>query len=146
MMTTPNRMTATEIGALMDRLFPNVHEGSGRLIIEAVPPRQARVRMLADPRNLRPGGTVSGPMLFKIADFAIYVAIVADLGEAAVPAVTTSLTINFLSRPGPTDVIADAKLIKVGRRLAVAEVEIYSDGQPDMVAHATASYAMPPLK
>lgn len=145
-MTTPNRMTAAEIGAMMDRLFPNVHEGSGRLIIEAVPPRHARVRMLADPRNLRPGGTVSGPMLFKIADFAIYVAIVADMGEAAVPAVTTSLTINFLSRPGPTDVIAEAKLIKVGRRLAVAEVEIYSEGQPDMVAHATASYAMPALK
>ena len=145
-MTTPNRMTAAEIGALMDRLFPNVHEGSGRLVIEAVPPRQARVRMLADPRNLRPGGTVSGPMLFKIADFAIYAAIVADMGEPAVPAVTTSLTINFLSRPGPADVIAEAKLIKVGRRLAVAEVEIYSEGQPDMVAHATASYAMPPLK
>lgn len=144
-MTTPNRLSPGDIDALMDRHFPNVHEGSGRLIIEAVPARQARVRMLADPRNLRPGGTVSGPMLFKIADFAIYVAIIAELGEPAIPAVTSSLTINFLSRPGPTDVIAQAKLIKVGRRLAVAEVGIYSDGQPDMVAHATASYAMPKL-
>ncbi|MEQ1616617.1 MAG: PaaI family thioesterase, partial [Hyphomicrobiaceae bacterium] len=66
------------------------------------------------------------------------------LGDYALQAVTTSMTMNFLSRPAPADLIAQARLIKVGRRLAIADVEIYSDGRPDMVAHATGTYALPP--
>jgi uncharacterized protein (TIGR00369 family) len=131
------------ITALVDQHFPQVHEGSGRLVIESVAPRAVEVRMRQDPRMIRPGGTVAGPAMFKLADFAVYVAILAMLGPAAIEAVTTSLTITFLTRPAPADMIAKVRLIKLGRRLAVGEVELYSDGQPDMVAHAMATYALP---
>jgi uncharacterized protein (TIGR00369 family) len=129
---------------LIEEHFPQVHEGSGRLVIEAAGGRSARVRMHQDARMVRPGGTVSGPMMFKLADFAIYVAILADLGTSALQAVTTSMTVNFLSRPTPGDLVADVTLLKVGRRLAVAEVRLYVDGAGSMVAHATATYALPP--
>lgn len=133
----------SDIEALIEEHFPQVHEGSGRLVIEAVRVGGARVRMHQDERMLRPGGTVSGPMMFKLADFAVYVAILAALGSGALQAVTTSLNINFLSRPAPGDLLAEVRLIKLGRRLAVAEVELYSEGQVDMVAHATTTYAIP---
>ena len=123
--------------------FPEVQEGPGPLVIERVGGRSARVRMTQDPRMMRPGGTVSGPSMFKLADFAIYVAILNELGEGALQAVTTSLTINFLTRPLPADLIAEARLLKVGRRLIVAEVELYLEGNDDMVAHATGTYALP---
>ena len=138
------RLSAAALTALMDEHFPHVHEGSGRLVIEAAGGGSARVRMGHDPRMVRPGGTVSGPMMFKLADFAVYIAVLADLGEAALQAVTTSMTINFLSRPEPGDLIAHVRLLKVGRRLAVAEVELYADGRDAMMAHATATYALPP--
>ena len=139
----PSKLDAAAVTRLIDRHFPQVHEGSGPLVIEQVGALKARVRMAHDPRMVRPGGTVSGPTMFKLADFTIYVAILAELGEDALQAVTTSLTINFLSRPQPADMRAEARLIKIGRRLAVAEVELYSIGAPDMVAHATGTYALP---
>lgn len=146
-MTTPhvdaNRLSLDEIRHLIDTHFPQVHEGSGQLTIEHIASRRARVRMAADPRMLRPGGTVSGPMMFKLADFAVYVAILATLGDGALQAVTTNLTINFLTRPEPADLVAEVDLLKVGRRLAVAEVRLTSDGRHELVAHATATYALP---
>ena len=141
-----SRLTLDELTALIDDHFPQVHEGSGRLSIEHVGPKSARVRMAQDPRMLRPGGTVSGPMMFKLADFAVYVAILADRGTDALQAVTTSMTMNFLSRPYPADLIADVTLLKVGRRLAVAEVSIHADGRDDLIAHATSTYSLPGSK
>lgn len=111
--------------------------------IESVADRRARVRLGIDPRNLRPGGTVSGPAMFTLADFAIYVALIATLGSSAIPAVTSNLSINFLLRPSPVDVIAEVNLIRIGRRLAYAEVALYSDGREEMIAHVTGSYALP---
>lgn len=137
------RLDVAGVTALIEEHFPQVHEGSGRLVIEAAGERAARVRMHQDERMLRPGGTVSGPMMFKLADFAIYVAILADLGAEALQAVTASMTVNFLSRPSPGDLVAEVRLLKLGRRLAVAEVELYIDGVAEMVAHATATYALP---
>lgn len=139
-----HRLSAEALTSLIDEHFPHVHEGSGRLVIEAAGGGMARVRMGHDARMVRPGGTVSGPMMFKLADFAVYIAILADKGVAAMQAVTTSMTMNFLSRPEPGDLVAHARLLKVGRRLAVAEVELYSDGREEMMAHATATYALPP--
>lgn len=139
----PGTLDVEGVTLLIDRHFPQVHEGSGPLVIERVGGRSARVRMTHDQRMMRPGGTVSGPSMFKLADFSIYVAILAELGEGALQAVTTSLTINFLTRPDPGDMLGDARLIKVGRRLAVAEVELYSAGVEEMVAHATGTYALP---
>ena len=138
------RLDATQVTRLVNEHFPQVHEGAGTLAIELVASGRARVRMLADAAMVRPGGTVSGPVMFKLADFAIYAALLGELGEPALQAVTTSMTMNFLSRPNPADMVAEAKLIKVGRRLAVANVEIYTDGRADMVAHGTGTYAIPP--
>ncbi len=139
------RLDAAQVTLLVNEQFPQVHEGSGALRIELVTDSRARVRLLADSSMVRPGGTVSGPVMFKLADFTIYAALLGELGEHALQAVTTSMTMNFLSRPNPADMIAEARLIKVGRRLAVASVEIFTEGRPDMVAHGTGTYAIPPL-
>lgn len=138
------RLGPAQVAALVEAHFPQVHEGSGRLVIEAFQDGIAHVRMGQVPAMVRPGGTVSGPAMFKLADFSVYVAILGHLGEAGLQAVTTSMTMNFLSRPAPADIIARARLIKVGRRLAVADVELYADGRADMVAHTTGTYALPP--
>lgn len=137
------RLSKEQVMALIDEHFPQIHEGNGRVSIDSLGRMVAHARMGADPRTIRPGGTVSGPTMFKIADFSVYAALLGELGPAALPAVTTSMTINFLTRPQPGDILAHARLIKLGRRLAVAEVEIYSDHSPDMVAHATSTYSLP---
>ena len=139
------RLTAAEVMALVDEHFPQVHEGNGRVTLEHLGPMTAHVRM-AQIRVVRPGGTISGPAMFKVADFAVYAALLGELGDAALQAVTTSMTINFLRRPQPADLIARTRIIKLGRRLAVAEAEIYTDGPTEMVAHATSTYALPPSK
>lgn len=137
-------LTADQVSDLIDAHFPQVHAGGKHLHIQSVSHHVARVRMQADDSQIRPGGTISGPAMFKLADFSLWVVLLGALGEAALQAVTTNLTINFLSRPRPGDMIADARIIKLGRRLAVGEIELYSVGSDDMVAHATATYAIPP--
>jgi uncharacterized protein (TIGR00369 family) len=103
----------------------------------------AQVRLPFSNDLLRPGGTVSGPALMALADFAVYAALLSRIG--AVPlAVTTNLNINFLRRPGAADLLAHATLLKLGKRLAVGEVLLTSVGEPDPVAHVTATYSIPP--
>ncbi|MEZ5816709.1 MAG: PaaI family thioesterase [Hyphomicrobiaceae bacterium] len=135
-------LTAEDVSRLIDETFPEIHASGRQISIESVGPRQARVRLAFDPRNLRPGGTVSGPAMFTLADFTIYVALIATLGRDGIPAVTSNLSINFLLRPDPVDVVAEARLIRIGRRLAYAEVALYSQGRDEMIAHATGSYAL----
>ena len=137
-------LTPEQVSALVDAHFPQLHAGGKHLHIESVSYRVAHVRMQADDNQIRPGGTVSGPAMFKLADFSLWVVLLGHLGEAGLQAVTTNLTINFLTRPLPGDMRAEARLIKLGRRLAVGEIELYSVGAEDMVAHATATYAIPP--
>jgi acyl-coenzyme A thioesterase PaaI-like protein len=91
---------------------------------------------------LRPGGTISGPSMFALADVALYVAILAQIGPVGL-AVTTNMNINFLRKPPPRDLIGETRLIKLGKRLAVGEVALYSVGDPEMVAHATGAYSIP---
>jgi uncharacterized protein (TIGR00369 family) len=131
------------IEALLDANFPQIHSGGRNLVIEEVGHRSARVRLRTQPRNIRPGGTVSGPAMFTLADFAVYVAIIAAMGEPGIEAVTTNMNINFLSKPEPRDMTANVRLIRLGRRLAVGEAELTSDGSPEIVAHAIATYALP---
>ncbi|HKF71744.1 MAG TPA: PaaI family thioesterase [Stellaceae bacterium] len=92
---------------------------------------------------LRPGGTISGPVLMGLADLAMYAVVLSAVGRVEL-AVTTNLNINFLRKPAPVDVIAEARMLKLGKRLAVGEVELFSEGDPDMVAHVTATYSIPP--
>ena len=104
-----------------------------------------RVRLPQSDRFLRPGGTVTGPALMSLADYAMYVAVLSRIGRVEM-AVTTNLNCNFLRRPQPGAVIAECRLIKLGKRLAYGEVSLYSEGDEDAgpVAHVTATYSIPP--
>ena len=104
------------------------------------------VRHRVEERDLRPGGTVSGPTMMTLADTAIYVALLRQIGFVAL-AVTTSLNFNFLRKPvANADILAECKLLKLGRSLAVGEVSIYSDGDEAPVAHAVGTYSIPPKR
>ncbi len=102
----------------------------------------ATVRLEYHPDHLRPGGTISGPSMFALCDLALYVAILHEIGRVKL-AVTTNVTIIFLRKPEPSDLIGRAKLMKLGKRLAVGEVALHSPGQAEMVAHATGTYSIP---
>jgi uncharacterized protein (TIGR00369 family) len=138
-----NRLDAQRIETLIDARFPQIHAGGRTLVIEAAGEHNARVRLKHHERHTRPGGTVSGSAMFTLADFAVYVAIIAALGEVGLDAVTTNLNINFLAKPEPRDLVAHVRLIRLGRRLGVGEVQIFSEGMSDMVAHAVGTYALP---
>ena len=102
------------------------------------------VRLRVDERHLRPGGTVSGPSMFALADVAIYLAVLSRIGPVAL-AVTTNCSIDFMRRPAAgRDLIAQARLLKLGRALAVGDVLIRSDGSADPVARAGLTYSIPP--
>ena len=102
------------------------------------------MRHAIGPGELRPGGTVSGPVLMAVADVALYVAILGRIGIVPLT-VTTSLTINFLRKPSAErDIVGVCRLMKVGRTLAVGEVHLYSDGLDAPVAHVVGTYAIPP--
>ena len=102
----------------------------------------ARMRCDYHERHLRPGGTISGPTMMALADLALYAAILGQIGPVAL-AVTTSLNVNFLRKPGQAALIGQARLLKLGKRLAVGEVSLYSQGDPEMVCHATGTYSIP---
>jgi uncharacterized protein (TIGR00369 family) len=135
-------MTAAEIAELLRREFPQAfYEGCG-LHLERVEYGQIRVRREYHEDHLRPGGTISGPTMMELADFAMYVAVFSAIGPRPL-AVTTNLSINFLRKPAAADLLADAKLLKVGKRLVVGEVAIFSHGQTEPVAHVTSTYSVP---
>ncbi|WP_238121659.1 MULTISPECIES: PaaI family thioesterase [unclassified Xanthobacter] len=122
--------------------FPQAF-GPGRAHhIERVGTDLVTVRLDAADEHLRPGGTVSGPALMALADIAVYVALLARIGPVAL-AVTTSLNINFLRKPEPGAIFADARLIKLGKRLAVGDVGIRGASDRDLVAHCVATYSIP---
>jgi len=133
--------TLDELRAYLVEIFPQVW-ARGDYAIEEVGPMSATVRLNHHPDHLRPGGTISGPSMFALCDLALYVAILNEIGRVKL-AVTTNVTINFLRKPAPADLLGRAKLMKLGRRLAVGEVALYSPGQAEMVAHATGTYSIP---
>jgi uncharacterized protein (TIGR00369 family) len=130
---------------LEDRLraeFPEMFNSESGYTLEAVWFGGCRVRRHFHPRTLRPGGTVSGPIMMALADFTMYLAVLSAIGWVPL-AVTTNFSINFLRKPAPRDVLAEARLFKLGKRLAVGEIGLYSDGDDEMVAHATSTYSIP---
>jgi uncharacterized protein (TIGR00369 family) len=135
------QMTVDDFDRFLAETFPQALEFGAR--VEQVTDRSVRVRKPIGELDLRPGGTVSGPVLMTLADTAFYFAVLAAIGPVAL-AVTTNLNINFLRRPPVVDLIADAELLKLGRRLAVGSVAIYSEGIDEPVAHATLTYSIPP--
>lgn len=115
------------------------------LQLDSLELHKARMRAVYDSRFLRPGGTIAGPIMMGLADAAMYAAVLARIGPVEL-AVTTQLSINFLRKPAPGDMLADARLLKLGKRLAVGEVNLFSEsGSPDEpVAHVTSTYSIPP--
>ena len=111
--------------------------------VEELASGMAIVRAPYSNEFLRPGGTISGPVMMGLADFAMYIAVLTRVGVVEL-AVTMSLNINFLHRPRPGDLLATARLIKLGKRLAVGEVGLFVDGHENMVAHVTSTYSLPP--
>ncbi|MDE0310112.1 MAG: PaaI family thioesterase [Acidiferrobacterales bacterium] len=114
-------------------------------VIEKVDQGECVVRAVFKDDHLRPGGTVSGPIMMALADFAMWGAIMSK-AERVQMALTTNLNINFLLRPEPGDIVAVAKLMKLGKRLAVGSVDLYGSEQNKLVAHVTCTYSLPPSK
>jgi len=134
------RMTAEELEQFLYSHFPDTAHRAFK--VERVEEMFAQVRMRYDRRHLRPGGTISGPSLMMLSDIAMYLALLGMIGPVAL-AVTTNLNINFLRKPEQSDVIAECRLLKLGKRLAVGEVTMYSEGDNAPVAHATVTYSIP---
>ena len=136
------KMTVPELEKFLRHEFPQAFS-AGDITIEAADGASCRLRQRYGDQMLRPGGSISGPTLMALADFAMYVVLLSAIGPVGL-AVTTSLNINFLRKgPPEQDVLAAARLLKLGKRLAVGEVNLSSAGLPDPIAHVTATYSIP---
>lgn len=142
---TKAKMTVAELEEFLHREFPQAFSG-GEILIESADGTSSLLRQPYSERMLRPGGTVSGPTLMALADFAMYVVLLSAIGPVGL-AVTTSLNINFLRKGQPgQDVVAAARLLKLGKRLAVGEVQLLSGTSPDPIAHVTSTYSIPNIE
>lgn len=135
-------MRVEELQAFMEREFPQLGES---FKIVSINEGSATMHLHAKEQHLRPGGTISGPSLFALADVAAYAAILGHIGPVAL-AVTTNLNINFLRKADPGMVEAVARILKLGKRLAVLEIALTSGTTGELIAHATATYSIPPQK
>lgn len=136
-------MDASALSAFLLAEFGQVAQD---FVVDDVTPEGLRLRMPVADRHLRPGGTVSGPSMFALADVALYLAILSRLGPVAL-AVTTNCAIDFMRKPAAgRDLRADARILKLGRSLVVGDVMIFSEGQAGAVARASLTYAIPPAK
>ena len=135
-------MTVAELDQFLAKEFRQFYHPDSGVAIEEAWYHGCRIRQAYREAFVRPGGTISGPTMMALADFAMYVAVLASIGPVPL-AVTTNFNINFLSRPAQRDLIAETKLMKLGKRLAVGEVAICSEGHEDPVAHVTATYSIP---
>jgi uncharacterized protein (TIGR00369 family) len=138
MPTLEPQMTVAEL----NRFFADAFDTPRGYDVEHVEQDRIRLRQSVETLMLRPGGTVSGPTLMALADAAAYALVLAHIGPVAL-AVTSSLTISFLNRPEPVDVVAEAEFLKLGRKLAVVDVRLYSEGADHAIAQATVTYAIP---
>lgn len=137
------QMDAQQLMAFMREVFQQVADDFN---VEEVKPNEVTMRLKVTDQHLRPGGTVSGPSMFALADVSAYIATLAMIGPKAL-AVTTSCSMDFMRKPASgVDLIATAKLLKLGRQLSVSHVLIHSEGMDAPVAQATMTYAIPPAK
>ena len=137
------KMTREALAAFLEAEFPQVAED---FVIEELGENRIRVRLATAERHLRPGGTVSGPSMFALADVSVYLAILGMIGPEAL-AVTTNCSVDFMRKPeAGADLIAECRILKLGRVLAVGEVLIFSLGVDAPVARASLPYSIPPAK
>lgn len=139
----PPKMLRDDLHRFMKREFPQTSEDYE---VENVAENEITVRMPVSDRNLRPGGTVSGPSIFGLADIAFYLAVLAMIGPVAL-AVTTNCSIDFMRKPAAgRHLIAKARILKLGKILAVGDVLVYSEGESAPVARASMTYSIPPSR
>ena len=137
------KMTREALTTFVDGVFPQV---KGEFTIEALDADGIQVRLNVAEKHIRPGGTISGPSMFALADVAAYFMTIARIGPEAL-AVTTNCSIDFLRKPAAgVDLIAKTSLLKLGRQLSVCDVLLYSEGQEVPVARASLTYSIPPTR
>ena len=137
-----SKITIEEFNRIIHEQMPLV-ETMG-FVVDRMGDGECVVRAVFKEDYLRPGGTISGPIMMALADFSMWGAIMSR-AEHVQMALTTNLNINFLLRPKPGDIVAVAKLMKLGKRLAVGSVELFGNDGDDLVAHVTCTYSLPPL-
>ncbi|MCC7167942.1 MAG: PaaI family thioesterase [Rhodospirillales bacterium] len=138
-----SKMTAAEFQALIEEALPLV--AFFRLRVDKMGLGRCILRLPYDNHHVRPGGTISGPAQMALADACMYGVVLSMIGRVEL-AVTTNLNINFLRKPAETDLVAEGRIIKLGKRLAVCEVSVTSDADGELVAHVTGTYSIPPDK
>ena len=135
-------VSIAEVMKLIKEDIPSVAETG--LVFEEISDAKVNARLPFDASSLRPGGTISGPTMMALADIVVFVCVLTRIGIVK-DAVTTNLNANFLRKPAPSDLIAEGRLMKCGRRLAYGEVSMFSDTDPgNLVFHATCTYSIPP--
>lgn len=135
---------AMDATALTDFLAREFGQVAADYSVERVDDAGVTLRLNISDRNLRPGGTVSGPTIFALADVAMYLAVLSRIGPVAL-AVTTSCAVDFLRKPAADrSLLGQARLLKLGRSLAVGDVLVYSAGRPEPVARVSVTYSIPP--
>ena len=135
-------MDCATLNGVLDRVFPQI---SDQVRVESADAQRLVARLRVDDRHLRPGGTVSGPAMFALADVTIYLAILARIGEVAL-AVTTNASVDFMRKPeAGRDLLAECRILKLGRVLAVGDVLLRSDGVEAPVARCSMTYSIPPV-
>lgn len=135
----PSRIGIEEFHQLTHEQVPSI----GRIVVETLEAGEAIIRLPYEDTQLRPGGTIAGPVQMGLADVTLYAVVLSLLGRVEL-AVTINLNCNFLRRPPPADLIAHGKILKLGKRLAVGEVWVRSDNESDPVSHFTGTYSIPP--
>ena len=135
-------MTAETVAAFWDEHFPQIQKARDVTIV-SIAPGEAVMRLVPNDRHLRPGGTVSGPTLVTLADVTAYAALLAHVGPEPM-IVTTNINMNFMRRAPLAPLLATCKILKLGKRLAVVEIDIRPETGGEFIAHATATYAIPP--
>lgn len=136
------KMSVAQLEDFLRTEFPQAFAYND-IVIESADGQTSLLRQFYSERMLRPGGTISGPTLMALADFAMYVVLLSAIGPLGL-SVTTNLNINFLRKGQPgQDVLAEARLLKLGKRLAVGEVNLLSGTSPDPIAHVTSTYSIP---
>jgi len=132
-----------QLMAYLEEVFPQI---KGEFSVDALRPGEITMRLKVQARHLRPGGTVSGPSMFALADVAVYALVLAHLGGEAL-AVTTNASFDFMRKPeSGCDLLGRARLLKLGRTLAVGDVLLYSEGKAEPVARSTMTYSIPPKR
>lgn len=138
-------MTAEEVNALIASVFPQLNDGSDAYKAVEIHPGGCTVRLDADKRHLRPGGTVSGPALFALADIGGYILVLSHAGPDAL-SVTTNLNINFMRKAEAGPIDAHCRILKMGKSLMVFDADIVAGPDEHTIAHATGTYSIPPRR